>query len=1163
MTDNELDLFSSDLNSKDKTRVRDWQECDEIFDEDNSNDFLGQRCLMETEKPKLPESCRRELALLAPLEIEDPRRKIVFAAVKSIGLSDGASQLREWDSKRSSGTMTVDEIRKEALTVESCDPVNAVQRLHKLRLEHPALNFGNDIRAPAALPAQNNSDNSKSNKKRAKSHGKDRKTTDLDEEEEAMNVASKKQRADHAKSNQVKDTDRAETADQEATTAKDDDKIASMVISMLENVVKAKTSWQVILRVVRHIFEGYDKFVDRMKMAKAKIIEKYHLTSKCDQKLLEQQASLDLCVDWGVILREYLDVQLCSHKLITVTLEEMTGHPVKNFKITDRIGFKTLQFQSDCIPETEHYLSLSTGFIDGDENQSLVCFKLDSEFVDGVVADVLIKNGIAKRLGLLGKENFLNYAPSNGKWVALDEGAAVALVQRELKPLFLRLCNLRSFKEAVFAVSTNGTECTGSLSGYHMRICFDKFVCSFDKARKVLKALEPFIKISPVMHTKKLLAANGVIDLITGKLLGPALPEDCMTFSVPWDYDPDADLSGIQKYLWSFFPHSVYNDADQMFTFFQRYLGSCLVYEKSEPFILIMTGRGKNGKSDLITLLDKTFSNEVCGTLSAESISRPTGGNNDTLLRAKDCRFSVISEINKIPLNDKLVKSITGGDSVEMKGMWNAALVKPVMMKLMLFANTKPEFQQKLDPERALQRRKVYFDMKVEFLGQNDTLQREDLVSAGKAHYIFPQSSNFRQDVLNKCCPAFLTFIVKGAAQVLDNTLCPEMVIPLPPTILATTVQVHSDDNDLNQEWDLLDFLRCHLETDHENFIATEEVYQVFLAMHKQAPSMLSKNQFSKLLCEALIPTKPNTCREFMQPTCSAHVRRKTVYGAKSSGFVGIDWTPRVMLLHVNGLRSKRLRGQEQERLLLPEATQPENTAMESMSAGTSVVDGDMPVEPGPEMVDSMVDGGSIMMQVEPEMSNSSLEKEQTMELDSELKHQFSVEQSIFPASIDSVGNMLNDQLESILLDSQSGPDYMKSRHPPHEVEGSDHGQTCPVPANYMERVQLSIEEAQNLVFQNLGSVFALVGDATHELCDAGDGINFKFEGEAPCLLKIGDWAFPETQNLAWMNGITFYSIQVDEVMKKISACSCEESVFLHADKVDLEILQQVYYETG
>jgi hypothetical protein len=509
LVENELDLFSSNLNLKDKTRIRDWQEGDALFDKDNRNDFFGGRCLMETEKPKLPESCRRELALLAHLEKEDPRRKIVFAAVKSIELFDGVSQLQEWDSKRrldSLETSAADEIRKELLAVELCDPVNALQELHKLRLQHPALIFGNDIRAPAAPPAQKGSDNAKSDKKRAKNHGKDRNSTDLVEEEEAMNVASKKQRAEHAKSSQVKDTDRAETADQEATTSKKDDKIASMVISMLENVVKAKTSWPVVLSVVRHIFEGHDKFVDGMQMAKAKIIEKYHLTSKCDLELLEKQAGLDPCVYWGGIYREYLEVQLCSHKLVTVTLEEMTGHPVKCFKIADHLGFKTLQFQSDCIPVTEHYLSLSTGFIDGDENQSVVCFKLDSEFVDSVVADVLIKNGIAKRLGLLGKEKFLNYAPSNGKWVSLDEGAAVALVQRELTPLFLRLCNLRAFKEAVFAVGTDGTECTGSLSADRMRICLDKFVNSYEKARKVLKALEPFIKISPVMHTKKLLA---------------------------------------------------------------------------------------------------------------------------------------------------------------------------------------------------------------------------------------------------------------------------------------------------------------------------------------------------------------------------------------------------------------------------------------------------------------------------------------------------------------------------------------------------------------------------------------------------------------------------------------------------------------------------------
>ena len=107
---------------------------------------------METEKPKLPESCRRELALLAPLGIQDPRRKIVFTAVKSIELFDGVSQLQEWDSKRRLDSLEIsaaDEIRNELQAVELCDPVNALQELHRLRLQHPALIFGNDIRAPA------------------------------------------------------------------------------------------------------------------------------------------------------------------------------------------------------------------------------------------------------------------------------------------------------------------------------------------------------------------------------------------------------------------------------------------------------------------------------------------------------------------------------------------------------------------------------------------------------------------------------------------------------------------------------------------------------------------------------------------------------------------------------------------------------------------------------------------------------------------------------------------------------------------------------------------------------------------------------------------------------------------------------------------------------
>ena len=106
--------------------------------------------------------------------------------------------------------------------------------------------------------------------------------------------------------------------------------------------------------------------------------------------------------------------------------------------------------------------------------------------------------------------------------------------------------------------------------------------------------------------------------------------------AAPWESGSDAHPSGIRKCLLSVFPPSICDDADEMMVFPQRYLGSCLVYEKTESMIGIGIGRGNNGKSDLITLLEKTLSRNICAAISAESFSRPTGGNKDALLSAKD-----------------------------------------------------------------------------------------------------------------------------------------------------------------------------------------------------------------------------------------------------------------------------------------------------------------------------------------------------------------------------------------------------------------------------------------------------------------------------------------------------------------------------------------------
>ena len=107
---------------------------------------------------------------------------------------------------------------------------------------------------------------------------------------------------------------------------------------------------------------------------------------------------------------------------------------------------------------------------------------------------------------------------------------------------------------------------------------------------------------------RRLLAANGAMERSAGQWVGPALREDRTMHAAPWLYGPDAHPSGIRKSLLSVFPPSICDDAYEMMVFPQRYLGSCLVYEKTESMIGIGIGRGNNGKSDLITLLENFLS---------------------------------------------------------------------------------------------------------------------------------------------------------------------------------------------------------------------------------------------------------------------------------------------------------------------------------------------------------------------------------------------------------------------------------------------------------------------------------------------------------------------------------------------------------------------------
>jgi phage/plasmid-associated DNA primase len=878
----DLTLFWEDLDSEESkiandVKIRKWQERDALFDQlqvPSKDYYFGLRDDLDVEEAKRHQQCRRELALMAPFGMDDRRRLEVLSAVKSLKIPDALNQLQEWDSRRDAITSR-DEINQQLSTFESGEPHNALQTLRRLRLENPALVFGKDIRMAAR-----DDDQTKAKRKRQvkgapkpKSAARKSKKAKCDQEKQAdrdNEAESELSDGDNKESN----NDKEKAGDSEA-----------VLICMLENLEISKTGLRAAICAIRHLDQKNEKY-----RAVEKCMEMFscQLKSDEDRYCLMEYAYSPPVVDWGPIYKECLKVQLSPHKLITHTLQEFTGCAVKSYRLIDRSGFKTLQFVSDCIPQTEHTLSLSKGCIDDDESKSLAPFRLDSEFVEGPAAQALIKSGIARRIGLVGKDEYHQHLPKNGKWGTCSEAEATDTVRKELLPYFTRTLHLREFKEAVRAVSDK-TECTGSMTSYQMQIVLDKYCNSSDKAKKVLQLLSPSIRFTPKRHPNWLLAKNGIIDLQTGKLIGPALPEDCITCSVPHSYEPDIDVSIVERYISSFFPPSVYPDAREIQEFIQRFFGSCLTTHKSEPMFLNLVGAGgKNGKSELCELLEKTFGLEICGMLSAESLSKQTGQNNDTLKNAIHCRFCVVSETNRtVELNDKLVKGLTGHDKVEVKGMYNAAEMVKAEMKLLVFSNKAPKFQKA--GERAIERRSAYCPMLIEFLGPNDAVRRKHLESSGLSHYISPQDSEFRKKLGQEVCKKFLVYAVRGAVQVFDPAICSERVIPLPTTIMKYTEEIHRVDCEKKEE--LTDFLVSFIEEtgDNKDFIPTQEMYYAYVKYTEvEAGHIMVEgfNEFSQRIAE-----KFNQLSPVPLFATTSKTRRKALYGDKAAGYTGLKWT--------------------------------------------------------------------------------------------------------------------------------------------------------------------------------------------------------------------------------------------------------------------------------
>ena len=156
---------------------------------------------------------------------------------------------------------------------------------------------------------------------------------------------------------------------------------------------------------------------------------------------------------------------------------------------------------------------------------------------------------------------------------------------------------------------------------------------------------------------------NGTLDLQTGAIREHR-PEDHLRRQVPVDYSPDVAAPMFDAFLRRVQPDPA------MRAFIQRAAGYSATGATSEQKLLLLHSSGQSGKSTLVELIFDLLG-DYAKTLPAETLAQRNGDRipND-VARLDGARFvSVIEFDDSARLNERLVKQLTGGDTVTARFM--------------------------------------------------------------------------------------------------------------------------------------------------------------------------------------------------------------------------------------------------------------------------------------------------------------------------------------------------------------------------------------------------------------------------------------------------------------------------------------------------------------
>jgi putative DNA primase/helicase len=186
---------------------------------------------------------------------------------------------------------------------------------------------------------------------------------------------------------------------------------------------------------------------------------------------------------------------------------------------------------------------------------------------------------------------------------------------------------------------------------------------------------------------------NGVIDLATGELRA-GQRADYVTQHVPITYDPAALCPRFEQFL-----HEIMGGDAEKVGFLRRMIGYSMTGSVREQVLLMCHGRGSNGKTTLLNLLQWLMGDDpqtgYARVLSSRALQPSQGysSQSDTLSVILGKRLVTASELSVRRFDEERLKAIAGGDIINTRFLRAEPFDFRPVAKLWLSFNLRPSVQ--------------------------------------------------------------------------------------------------------------------------------------------------------------------------------------------------------------------------------------------------------------------------------------------------------------------------------------------------------------------------------------------------------------------------------------------------------------------------------------